>query len=47
LPEIRVLFYADEKERAPVLEWLKELRGVNVRAYAKGPLREKPGEIHI
>jgi phage-related protein len=35
LPETQVHFYADEKGRAPVLEWLKESRWSNARAYAK------------
>lgn len=35
MPKTDVYFYADEKRRAPVLEWLKDLRGRNARAYAK------------
>ena len=35
MPRTQVYFYADEKGRSPVLEWLQELRRKNARAYAK------------
>lgn len=35
MPKTQVYFYADEKGRVPVLEWLYELRRSNTRAYAK------------
>ena len=35
MPETQVYFYADDKRTAPVLRWMKELRGSNPRAYSK------------
>jgi len=35
MPPVQVVFYAGLEGRAPVLEWLKELRRWDPRAYAK------------
>ena len=35
MPTTEVYFYQDERRRAPVVEWLEELRGSDRRAYAK------------
>ena len=34
MPRTRVIFFQDETGRAPVLEWLRELRQENERAWA-------------
>ena len=35
MPPTDVIFYQDDEGRAPVLEWLRELRRGDRRAYAK------------
>ena len=39
MPKTKVLFYQDDKKKAPVVEWLMELKRVNRRAYAKCVVR--------
>ena len=39
MPATEVYFYQDERRRAPVVEWLEELRGSDRRAYAKCVVR--------
>jgi phage-related protein len=39
VPTTEVSFYQDERRRAPVVEWLEELRGSDRRAYAKCVVR--------
>ena len=35
MPKIELLFYRDERGQAPVVEWLRELRRKDKKAYAK------------
>lgn len=39
MPTIEVVFYRDERGAAPVLDWLKELRAKQPRAFAKCVVR--------
>ncbi len=35
MPKTELIFYRDERGRAPVVEWLRELRGKDKKAYAR------------
>ena len=35
MPKIELIFYRDERGQAPVVEWLRELRRKDKKAYAK------------
>ena len=35
MPKTEVVFYRDERGQAPVVEWLRELRRKDKKAYAK------------
>jgi phage-related protein len=35
MPKTRIIFYKEKGGDAPVLEWLEELKGMNMKAWAK------------